>query len=69
MKSYLTMLKSLNFFKNYFNKIVGKLDIDLNLESVRESFNEDPVLTSIEKYATHPCIIKKIKSRVFKSLF
>ena len=68
MKSYLTMLKSLNFFKNYFNKIVGKLDINLNLESVRESFNEDPVLTSFEKYATHPCI-KKIKSRMFKSLF
>lgn len=50
-------------FKNYFNNIVGNLDIHQNLEYKRDSFNEDPVLTSIEKYDAHPSI-KNIESRM-----
>ena len=43
-------------FKNYINKVVGDVDINRNLEYVQEPFDEDPVLVSIEKYATYPCI-------------
>ena len=50
-------------FKNHFNKVVGNLDVNRNLQCVRKSFNEDPVLASIEKYATHPSI-ENIKSRM-----
>ena len=50
-------------FKNYFNKVVGNLDINQNLECVQDSFKEDPVLGLVEKYATH-CNIKNIKCRM-----
>lgn len=35
--------------KNYFDKSVGNLDIDQNLECVQDSFKEDLALASIEK--------------------
>ena len=49
--------------KSYFDKVVGNLDINRNLECVRESFKEDPVLTSIQKYAAYSSI-KNIRSRM-----
>ena len=55
-------------FKNCFNKTLGSLSINRNMECVRESFNERPALTSIDKYATHPSI-KNIKTRMISSNF
>ena len=60
--------------RNLWNNLLRKLktyyfqNLDSKVVSVRGSFNEGPVLTSIEKYATHPCI-KNSKSQMFKSLF
>ena len=50
-------------FKNYFDKIVGNLDINQNLECTRKCFKKDLVLTLIEKYAAHSSI-RNIKSRI-----
>ena len=50
-------------FKNYFDKIFGNLDINQNLECLRETLKEDPILTSVGKYATYSSI-KTIKSRM-----
>ena len=49
--------------KKYFDKIVGNKGIYRNRESARESFNKNPVLTSIEKYSSHPSV-KNIKSKM-----
>ena len=50
-------------FKNYFDRTVGNLDRNQNLECLQESFKEDPVLASVEKYATHSSI-RNIKIRM-----
>ena len=42
------MLKLRKKNKNRFNKIVRNLDINRNAEYVRQSFNDLPVLVSIE---------------------
>ena len=55
--------KIVKVFKNYFDKIVVSLDINQNLECVRESLIEDSVLTSTEKHSTYSAI-KIIKSRI-----
>ena len=52
-------------FKNFFDKIVGNLDINQNLSFVRESIKNYSVLESIEKNSIHSSI-KNIKSRKFQ---
>ena len=60
--------ESTKIFENPFNKTLGSLNINRNMERVQESFDESPALPSIDKYATHPSI-KNIKTRMISSNF
>ena len=66
-KLHKKFLKCSVFYRKSFfhsrNTESFNLDINEKLECIRESFKEDPVLASIEKYATHSSI-KNINSRM-----